>query len=508
MDRCALILLLIIPGIQGGDWRVTIENQCALRGTSVVLKCEYDYPFGNIVTSLRWSKVQKVSGNWRELPLSPGGHFAFIGDYRGDCRLKINNVQSADEGAYGFSFVATLGSRASTKPAYLSVRELTTVVQPSTVTEGGKVSLTCMTGCAEPLKVVWFKDGRSVLNPVFQAGIEDAGRYHCALHGQEEVRSAAVALTVHYAPKEVTLTVNPSGDIIKGGVVHFTCSCDANPPVTQSGYSLYRDGEFIGSGQKHVIADIQPSHSGRYRCLAWNNISWRGRFFISSTAITLDVQYGPMNISVSMEPPTVVEGAGVNLTCSSAANPAADNYTWYKMTASQTSQKMVQVGSGQVLSLASVEASHTGFYICKVRNSLGENNSTEVILTMAMREKGSPPLLVLIGIGISLIVILIIALLLFCLSKKKLRTTKDTNTVFDKLSGRGSDFEESSDTVYANVQASRKDAFNSHEEEVTYSTVTIKERNPSPPSHMNRSRSAKVNKDDSSVIYASVNKSS
>ncbi|CAG6015940.1 unnamed protein product [Menidia menidia] len=267
--------------------------------------------------------------------------------------------------------------------------------------------------------------------PVTESGSRSHASSYITVHYSK--LSSADQVQVHNlslgdAPKEVTLTVNPSGDIIKGGVVHFTCSCDANPPVTQSGYSLYRDGEFIGSGQKHVIADIQPSHSGRYRCLAWNNISWRGRFFISSTAITLDVQYGPMNISVSMEPPTVVEGAGVNLTCSSAANPAADNYTWYKMTASQTSQKMVQVGSGQVLSLASVEASHTGFYICKVRNSLGENNSTE--------------------------------------------------------------------------------AFNSHEEEVTYSTVTIKERNPSPPSHMNRSRSAKVNKDDSSVIYASVNKSS
>ncbi|XP_072251162.1 B-cell receptor CD22-like [Leuresthes tenuis] len=409
----------------------------------------------------------------------------------------------------------------------VSISELTTVVQPSTVTEGGTVRLTCSSGCPQPVVTVLLKDGQLVLRPDFQARIEDAGRYYCVgLFGQEAVRSASVVLKVHYAPKKVNLTMSPSEDIIKGGTVAFTCSSDANPPVTQSGYSLYRDGEFISLGQNHIISDIQPSHSGRYHCRAWNGISWRGSSLINSAEIILDVQYHPVNISVSVDPQPVVEGNDVNLTCSSTANPAADNYTWYKRTETLISSSLVQVGSGQVLSLPSMGASHTGFYVCHVRNSLGENNSTEVMLDMKEKQHGSHPVLVLAGIVIPLFMMLIIVLLLFCLFKKRQQASPDTKQT--DFNGRGSSSEDPYDNVYANVHmfpssplpvatASQRDqhhdAPKSYEEEVTYSTVTIKPKKQHPPWHMNNSgvshdSRSKVSKADSSVIYATVTKSS
>lgn len=92
---------------------------------------------------------------------------------------------------------------------------------------------------------------------------------------------------------------------------------------------------------------------------------------------------------VITDPPLSVEvtysgiptfNSAVNLTCSSTANPAADRYTWYKRTASSSS--MLQVGSGQVLSISSLEASHTGLYICQAGNRVGVVNSTEVLLTV------------------------------------------------------------------------------------------------------------------------------
>lgn len=81
--------------------------------------------------------------------------------------------------------------------ASVSDSELTAYVQPGTVTEGADVRLTCESGCDTPMNIVWFKDGSPVLNPVFQARRGDAGRYHCAIRGQESVRSASVALNVH-----------------------------------------------------------------------------------------------------------------------------------------------------------------------------------------------------------------------------------------------------------------------------------------------------------------------
>lgn len=69
-------------------------------------------------------------------------------------------------------------------------------MRPSTVAEGDDVSLTCVLGCPARTAVVWFRDGQRVLKPVFQARREDAGRYYCAVLGQETVRSASVVLNV------------------------------------------------------------------------------------------------------------------------------------------------------------------------------------------------------------------------------------------------------------------------------------------------------------------------
>uniref|UniRef100_UPI0037E816D5 B-cell receptor CD22-like n=1 Tax=Semicossyphus pulcher TaxID=241346 RepID=UPI0037E816D5 len=236
--------------------------------------------------------------------------------------------------------------------------------------------------------MVWFRDGHPVSGPVFQAKREDAGRYYCAVLGQERLRSASVVLNVHYAPRKVSLSVSPSAVVVKGSSVTLTCSSDANPPVTQSGYSLFKDGHFISSGPFHNISDIQPSHSGLYSCHAWNNISRRGIELFNSTELHLDVQYGPMNMSVLMDPPQVTEGSSVNMTCSSSANPAAENYTWYKRIESPSSSLLLQVGSGWVLSLPSVEASHTGLYLCQAGNTVGENTSTEVLLSMTAQKQG------------------------------------------------------------------------------------------------------------------------
>lgn len=94
----------------------------------------------------------------------------------------------------------------------------------------------------------------------------------------------------------------------------------------------------------------------------------------------------PMNISISQNPQLVVRGASVNLTCTSDANPAADIYTWYKRTDSTGS--MLQVGSGQVLSVPSADASASGLYLCQAANHVGESNSTEVLLAMTEEEHG------------------------------------------------------------------------------------------------------------------------
>ncbi|XP_067366721.1 B-cell receptor CD22-like [Channa argus] len=536
MERLVLMILVIFPGVLSGDWGVAFNNQCAIRGTTIVIKCKYNYPSGHFVESVGWSKGQLAFGqnalfSLSKLPPAPS-HFMYVGNFMHDCSLKINNVQDTDEGAYYFSFVTSLDKWKSRRPAHLSVKELIALAQPSTVIEGDDVNLTCLSGCPTTVFIVWFKNGQLVQKPLSKVTREDAGMYHCAVLGQEMARSASVALNVQYAPKKVTLSVSPSGNIIKGSSVTFTCSSDANPSVEQSGYSLYRGGQLISAGQSHTISDIEPSHSGLYFCQASNNIRQRGVDVTNSSEVHVDVQYRPMNIVVSVDPQHIVEGSSVNLTCSCAANPAADHYTWYKRTESFSSSSLLQVGSGQVLSLISVEASHTGLYLCQTGNSLGFNNSTEVLLAMNGREYVIQPVPAMVGVGVSLFVMLLIALFLFWM-KRNIQPEKET--VSDvRLSERGScssanqnQFEH----VYANIHYfppppdtaaqditstlqnsdHKYDVSTFYEDTVIYSTVTNKPRNPRLLHHINNSKTPQncrsKEEDDNSVIYATVAKS-
>lgn len=94
---------------------MTFENQCALKGSNIFIKCRYDYPFAHIVTRVWWSKAVHTSQGWtvvpldsHQLPSTPD--YTYLGNKGGNCDLLINNLRDSDEGFYGFSFRTTFGS--------------------------------------------------------------------------------------------------------------------------------------------------------------------------------------------------------------------------------------------------------------------------------------------------------------------------------------------------------------------------------------------------------------
>ncbi|KAF7656984.1 hypothetical protein LDENG_00033260 [Lucifuga dentata] len=354
--KMILILAILITkrGVESADWSVTFENPnpCALKGSSVEFRCSYDYPVGETVKSTAWFKGEIQHGIWQRTLLSTlssyEGRVEYLGDQQHNCSLAIYGLQDNDNGYYYFRFDTQTYGRHSKRSVYLSVSELKARVHPDSVKAGESVTLTCGTSC-QLNGMVWFKDGQPAAKAEFQARIEDAGKYSCAVEGQELMRSDPVALDVQYPPVNVSVEVSRVGRLSESSSVNLTCSSAANP--------------------------------------AANSYTWYWRSAAPS--------------SRSLQP----VGSG--------------SYTWYWRSAAPSSRSLQPVGSGSVLSLSSVEASHSGLYLCQASNPLGENNSTELLLELEVKLWEADRLMLCIGIGAKVIVVLVLSLVLVWFWKRR-----------------------------------------------------------------------------------------
>ncbi|KAM4568723.1 B-cell receptor CD22 isoform 2-T2 [Fundulus diaphanus] len=312
-----LIFLLLQQEKVRATWSVTFENpdHCAFKGSSVEFKCSYSYPEDESVRETAWFKGMLQDETWKRVRLSVLPSYTNRSDYQGDhinnCSLVLHNLQEDDTGHYFFWFDTNKYGRRSKQSVHLSVTELKASIRPIRVRAGDRVTLECTTTCQNH-RTIWFRDGRRVTEPEFQAQTEYAGNYSCTIEGLNSLQSDPVALDVLYSPLNVTIEVNRSGPLLVG--------------------------------------------------------------------------------------------SSVTLTCRSAANPAADTYTWWYRRDVSNSSLQLQEGSGQVLSFSSVQLTHTGTYICQAGNPVGQSRSAEVLLTV---EDTVHPFIVL-GIGIKVIFLLVL----------------------------------------------------------------------------------------------------
>ncbi|XP_031729640.1 B-cell receptor CD22 isoform X2 [Anarrhichthys ocellatus] len=223
--------------------------------------------------------------------------------------------------------------------------------------------------------------------------VNDTGHYYFRFDTEAYGRRSkeSVYLTV----TELSAKVYPDS-VRAGDYVTLECitTCQLNGTV------WFKDGLPVATSEFQARAE----DAGNYFCAV------KGQESVLSDPVALRVQYPPLNVSVEMSySGHLTMGSSVNLTCSSAANPAADNYTWYSSAGSSFSS-LLQVGSGQVLSLPSVEASHTGLYLCQASNRLGENNSNEVLLTVD--ETDTNRVILFVGIGVKVFIGLLLPIVI------------------------------------------------------------------------------------------------
>ncbi|KAK3529792.1 hypothetical protein QTP86_003360 [Hemibagrus guttatus] len=307
------------------------------------------------------------------------GRVQYLTDEQNHFSLRLSDVKKTDEHMYCFRITTnTEKERFLGYPGVtLTVTDLDLQIPPAEVTEGQSAVLTCKTTCSltDPT-FIWYKNSHhlttktSESNEVHLQSVssEDAGSYSCAVRGYEHLRSPAQTLRVRYHPKNVSVSISPSDEIVEGSSVTLTCSSDANPPVKT--YEWFKGMRLVGKEKTYTISKISSEDAGEYKCRCSNEVGHQ-----DSNSVTLNVLYRPKNVSVSISPSgKIVEGKAVTLTCSSDANPPVKTYEWFKGATS--------VGNEKTYNISKISSEDSGEYKCNCSNEVGHQDSNSVTLNV------------------------------------------------------------------------------------------------------------------------------
>ncbi|KAJ4931027.1 hypothetical protein JOQ06_025327 [Pogonophryne albipinna] len=250
----------------------------------------------------------------------------------------------------------------------------TSVGYSATVKEGSLLNLTC-DGNANPAAYTWYKVNGGQVTDVgsgkrFSTTVSEVDKqFYCKVSNIYGTQNSSITqIDVQFPPKETTIIIEPKGPLLEGSSVSLLCKSRANPPVTN--YTWYKgDEEEKEAGSSLVLNNVKPSSSGDYYCAAKNEHGDQ-----NSTLIRLNIQYLPKNTSVSVDPSgPVQDGSSVTLTCTSIANPAAVNFTWFR--AAGREEKVM--GSERDLTFNVTKLSEDQYY-CEALNVHGPGTSERV----------------------------------------------------------------------------------------------------------------------------------
>ncbi|XP_033830806.2 sialoadhesin [Periophthalmus magnuspinnatus] len=296
-------LWALIQGMNGEAWNITlplrimgVEGSCMAVPCSVVVPPSYSAQLNNCSGGGVWRRNDAVSPNIKSADV------LVLGDLRKkNCTTVFRNFTKKQNNMYFFriecpdlKYTFKQGVRI-TVTSGVAPPSLTSV---SHVTEGGHVSLQCsaMAPCPflppsfiwaapqsnrkEQTQVLKNSDGQMILKSTltFTASAQHHNKtvtcsvsYPLSAGGSSEAFTTSHALNVLYGPMNTAADVSVPGPVPEGSVVVFTCSTDANPPVSSYTWFSNTNGTMVKVGEEPTLPlQVKPAHSGLYECQAQN----------------------------------------------------------------------------------------------------------------------------------------------------------------------------------------------------------------------------------------------
>ncbi|XP_053097575.1 B-cell receptor CD22-like [Pangasianodon hypophthalmus] len=218
----------------------------------------------------------------------------------------------------------------------------------------------------------------------------DSGRYYFRIETsgklKETYKSSSVDIRVRDSPISPSITlykedqgkVEDQNEVVERTSVSLICSAPAPPcllkPPTFTWNFLSEErrqeqnhNTSFSSSQLNFSAS-RLHHGVDFTCTATYQLQNKTKSEQSS--FRLHVLYAPRSTSVSASPSaSVLLGSSVSLSCSSDANPAVLNYTWYR-------ENGEQIGTGKHLTINMTDSTQSGLYYCRAQNQLGDHSSS------------------------------------------------------------------------------------------------------------------------------------
>ncbi|KAK6475840.1 sialic acid-binding Ig-like lectin 10 isoform X1 [Huso huso] len=489
---------VFVHRIESSDWGIKAPPSLyVLKDHTAYLDCEFSFPEGHYFTKAYWYKDRYP---FFCRPQYDCDYYGVVSDPRvsisedistsRNCTLTINNVKISDSGKYYFRFYTNteagygpLGTR-----LHVNARpENLTLSVPNVLEAGNQTTITCSVHNVYPSKSASMQfesdgiegtstqqtqeneDGTCVKTVTFTfipQHFHNRKNLSCSVAHPNLTHTlqAKVTLDIKYGPRNVSVSVTPSGTIKEGDSVVLWCGADSNPGVSR--YSWFKQpaesSSWVGVNGSAAVELRIPlasrTDSGHYRCIA-ENADGDGE---ASGATSLDVQYPPDVVRVSP-----CDNRSLCWVCEVEANPLA-NLTWLEDGAAgrrlMSGGELLHNGTRTSLRIQMVQQKEE--LICAAVNSHGQKQEVKTI-----NKKGGTALNTILPAAVGTLAAFITVVALFCIVRRKGRETRQ----------RDSSAEASPEVIYDVVQNLTEDQepaakVSDEEEELVYADLDLAPR--------------------------------
>ncbi|XP_078130424.1 B-cell receptor CD22-like isoform X4 [Sander vitreus] len=359
-----VVFLLSVSVIQGQDgWEVTYTSTqiCAVKGSTVNIRCSYTYPstMNGLVTKVEKRFWFTELNNGEHVDLTTMSEYSDRVQYNSkneDCTLSISDLRERDSAVYKFRFITnhSTGKYTASPGVTLSVTGLQVQVSRLQFYESSNwAQLKCQSSCPLPghHSYVWYKNGQNIQGQTsdsYSAYVYPADSFSCAVRGHEDFPSPSVLIQGQYG-LGVTYT-STQICAVKGSTVNIPCSYTY--PSTMNGLVTKVEKRFwfteLNNGE-HVDLTTMSEYSGRVQYNGKNEdctlsisdlrerdsavykfrfITNQGGNYVGYPGVTLSVT----GLQVQVSRLQVYESSNwAQLKCqSSCPRPGHHSYVWYK----------------------------------------------------------------------------------------------------------------------------------------------------------------------------------